>query len=171
MRITIINTKAETAEAIQEMVHESFVANAMVDRMKSVLGVNLAYNNTSNKIHLYIAHHFPIQQGDVIGDMNEAHNQAIVYGDIPLQDTEYQSPKDVIYALLDLVLVYQLKLNHCAKIAFDNEDMHVFSQLMEVVRDFDKTVEQCILLKDKIDLYKDNPSYDNDIEHFWFLGE
>ena len=35
-----------------------------------------------------------------------------------------------------------------------------------------KIVEQVILLSDKIDVYKDNPSYDAHIsEHFWILGE
>ena len=60
----------------------------------------------------------------------------------------------------------------CCKIAFDNNDIHVYAELLDLLEDVNKIVEQVILLKDKIDIYKDNPAYDSHIkEHFWILDK
>ena len=164
-----INITQDTINAVQEMVKESFLANAKVDRLKSTLGVDLAYNNTANKIHLGIAHAFPVQLGDSLGDLLEGYNQSIVYGNIPIQDKTYDNAKDALDDLLEITLDYQNKLNKCAMIAFENSDIHTYSGIIEIIRGYSKIVEQCILLVDKINLYKEDPSFDHDIDKFWIL--
>ena len=60
----------------------------------------------------------------------------------------------------------------CAKIAFDNNDIHVYADLLDLLKDVNKIVEQVVLLSDKIDIYGDNPSFDAHIKNnFWILGE
>lgn len=165
------NVTHETHLAVQEMVNESFIANSKVDRMKSVLGTKLAYNKTADLIHLQIAHAFAGKFGDGLGDLLEHYNIDIVYGNIPIANKDYLSVKEVIYDLFDLCIDYQNKLNMCTKIAFDQMDIHIYQGLLEIVEDFDKVVTQVILMKDKIDIYGDNPSYDAHIEdNFWILG-
>lgn len=164
-----INITQETINAVQEMVKESFLCNAKIDRLKSSLGVDLAYNNTANKIHLGIAHAFPIQLGDSLGDLIEGYNQAVVYGNIPIQNRTYFSAKDALSDLLEIVLDYQNKLNKCSMIAFENMDIHTYSGLLDIVKGYSPIVEQCILLVDKINLYKEDPSFDHDIDKFWIL--
>ena len=59
----------------------------------------------------------------------------------------------------------------CAKIAFDNNDIHVYADLLDLLEDVNKIVEQVILLSDKIDIYGDSPSFDAHIkDNFWILG-
>lgn len=164
-----INITQETINAVQEIVRESFLCNAKIDRLKSTLGVDLAYNNTANKIHLNIAHHFPIQEGDVLGDLLEGYNQSVVYGNIPIQNRTYLSAKEALDDLLETVLDYQNKLNKCAMIAFENMDTHTYKGILNVIDGYSKIVEQCILLVDKINLYKEDPSFDHDIDKFWIL--
>ena len=59
----------------------------------------------------------------------------------------------------------------CVKIAFDNNDIHVYADLLKLLEDVNKVIEQVILMSDKIDAYGDNPAYDYDIPDFWILGE
>ena len=164
-----INITQPTIDAIQEMIRESFICNAKIDRLKSTLGVDLAYNNTANKIHLDIAHAFPVQLGDSLGDLIEGYNQSVVYGNIPIQDKTYVNAKDALDDLLDIVIDYQNKLNKCTMVAFENVDIHTYGGLIDIVKGYSKIVEQCILLVDKINLYKEDPSFDHDIDKFWIL--
>jgi hypothetical protein len=133
-----INITQGTIDAVQEMVRQSFICNSFVDRLKSVLGVNLAYNNTANKIHLGIAHAFPIQFGDVLGDLLEGYNQSIIYGGLPIQNKTYLNAKEALDDLLEMVIDYQNKLNKCAMIAFENMDIHTYSKLLEIIEDYKK---------------------------------
>lgn len=164
-----INITQGTIDAVLEMVKQSFLCNAMIDRLKSNLGVDLAYNNTANKIHIGIAHAFPIQLGDALGDLLEGYNQSVIYGDIPIQNKTYYTAEEALTDLLDIVIDYQNKLNKCAMIAFENMDIHTYSGLIEIINGYSKIVEQSILLVDKIKLYKLDPSFDTDIETFWIL--
>lgn len=164
-----INITQNTISAVQSMVHESFIANSKVDRMKSVLGVDLAFNKMSEKIHLGIAHYFSGHMGDGLGDLLEGYNQSILYGDIEKAHEDYFSVDGILNALLDLCIDYQNKLNECARIARENMDLHIYKGLMDLVEDFSKVVQQCILLVDKSKIFKDNPTFDNFVDDFWIL--
>lgn len=167
-----MNVSKNTINACQEMIRESFIANARVDRMKSVMGAKLAYNNTADVIHLQIAHAYAGIYGDLIGDKAlEGYNIDVIYGNIPEENKDYQTPAQILYELRDLTIDYQNKLNMCARIAFDNMDLHVFADLMEIIAKHNQVVRATILLVDKIDLYGVNPSFDAHIkEHFNLLG-
>lgn len=164
-----INITQGTIDAIQIMVHESFVANSKVDRMKSVLGVDFAFNKMSNKIHLGIAHYFAGHMGDGLGDLLEGYNENVLYGDVPRADDDYESVESLLYDLLDLTVDYQNKLNECARIARENMDLHIYKGLTDLIEDFSKIVQQCILLVDKSKIFKENPTFDNFVDDFWIL--
>jgi len=164
-----INITQNTINAVQTMVQESFIANSKVDRMKSVLGVDLAFNKMAERIHLDIAHYFSGHMGDGLGDLLEGYNQPILYGDIPKAHEEYFSVDEILKALLDLCIDYQNKLNECARIAKENMDLHIYNGLMDLVEDFSGIVQQCILLVDKSKIFKDNPTFDNFVDDFWIL--
>ena len=164
----MINITEATKVAVQEMVTESFKCNAKVDRMKSVLATKFAYNQTANLIHLDIAHKFPLD-GDTLGDLLEGHNISIIYGGIQVESRDYLSVSEILNDLLSMVYEYQNELNMCAKISMDNMDLHVYQGVLSLIGRFNKTVEQCILLVDKINLYGESPSFDADVEKFWNL--
>ena len=48
----------ETIAALQEMVTESFIMTARIDRLQSVLDADLSYNQTSLLIHNGMAHRY-----------------------------------------------------------------------------------------------------------------
>ena len=167
-----MNVSKNTIDACQEMIRESFLANAKVDRMKSIMGAKLAYNNTADVIHLQIAHAYAGIYGDLIGDKAlEGYNIDVVYGNIPEENKDYTTPAEILCELRDLTIDYQNKLNMCAKIAFDNMDLHVFADLMNIVSMHNQVVRATILLVDKIEIYGSCPSFDAHIkEHFNLLG-
>jgi len=167
-----MNVSTNTINACQEMIRESFLANARVDRMKSVMGAKLAYNNTADVIHLQIAHAYAGIYGDLIGDKAlEGYNIDVTYGNIPQESKNYNTPAEILYELRDLTIDYQNKLNMCTKIALDNMDLHVFADLLNIISQHNQVVRATILLVDKIDLYGSDASFDAHIkEHFNLLG-
>lgn len=166
-----MNITDTTINAIQQMVNESFLTNSILDRMKTCLNADLAYPNTALLVHK-LAHKYSLNIGDSIGDLIENYNVPVIYGNIPLQDKTYLTAEDVLSELLDVVIDFENKLNMCAKIAFDNMDLHVYQGLLEVIEEHTKYVQQAILWKDEIVKYKDNPSFDaHIIQHYNILGD
>ena len=71
----------------------------------------------------------------------------------------YSSVVEIISVLENRVIEFQTAFMGLCKIAFDNNDIHVFTDLQTLLVDYNKIVEQCILLKDKIGIYgEDNIS-------------
>ena len=57
-----------------------------------------------------------------------------------------------------------------SKRIFNNDDVHVYADLIDLLKDYNKIVEQTILLEDKLKLYGDDmASYDVHINEFWIL--
>lgn len=159
-----------THAVVQKLISESYITNARIDRMKSVLGADLAYNETAEIVHEFIAHYFSNGIGDALSDRClERYNISVVFGGIPLMDKEYDSVSEVLKELLEVVIDYQNKLSGCIKIVTENDDRNVASDLLEFMRDYNKIVDQCVLMVDKIELYKDNPSFDAHIKDHFFL--
>ena len=141
------------------------------DRLVSILGVEFAYNNTADLIHQGIAHYYP-NLADMLGEKClERYNIPVYYSATPAGGQKYQSVREIIADLEDKNIEFQTMMMGCCKIAFDNNDIHVYAELLDLLKDVNKIVEQVILLKDKIDIYKDNPSYDSHVYKFWILGE
>lgn len=168
-----MNVTKATIQAIQQLVDESFIMTAKIDRMQSVLGVDLAYNNTADLIHHGMAHKYSGYFGDELAEKClERYNINVEYGDIPRERKSYSTVEEVLVELQDIVIDYQNKLNMGYKIACDNMDIHVGADLMDLIEDHNDYVGQAILLVDKIRIYGDNPSFDSHIkEHFWILGD
>ena len=60
----------------------------------------------------------------------------------------------------------------CYKISFDNMDVHVCSDLIDIITQHNLIVTQTILLEDKIGVYgNDIAAYDHDVKDFWILKE
>ena len=69
-----------------------------------------------------------------------------------------------------LVLDFHSDLKDATKRIFNNDDVHVYADLIDLLKDYNKIVEQTILLEDKLKLYGDDmASYDVHINEFWIL--
>ena len=109
--------------------------------------------------------------GDGIGDLIEAYNEPIEYGNIEPHIENYESVLEVINKVYDSVITFQNELNQGAKIAYDNMDIHIFEGLMNIIEKHNKYVEQVILWKDITEKYMDNRSLDVRIEKYDILGD
>lgn len=163
-----INITENTVEAIQTLVHDAFDTNSILDRAKTVLATTLAFPIFGNEVHM-LAHKYSLDIGDGVGDLIEAYNEPIEYGNIQSHIENYNSVEEVIDKINDAVITYQNELNQGAKIAFENMDLHIYQGLLEIIGKHNKYVEQVILWKDLIEKYKDNPNFDVHIKDYNIL--
>ena len=162
----------KTINALQEMVNESFVMTARMDRAQSVLDAVFACPSTSNLIHQNIAHLYSGYFADEIGDLClQSYNIPVIYGNVPLMNQEYSSVEEILFELRDYVEEYQAKLNGCYKIAFENNDLHICADLIKIIEHHNIVVRQMIILCDKIEKYNSDMAFDHVIDKFWILGE
>lgn len=167
-----INVTQPTIDALQEMVDASFIMTARIDHMQSALDAHFAYNNTGLLLHHGMAHAYSGLFGDAVADLGlQGYDIVVNYGNVPRMDKQYSSVNELLYELRDYVFDYQNKLNMCYKIAFDNMDIHVAADIMDIIEEHNVLVRQAILLCNKIDIYNGNPSFDAHVlNHFNLLG-
>lgn len=164
------NVTHETHLAVQELTSLAYVTNAKIDRMKSVLVADLAYNETSEVVHEFIAHYFSNGIGDALSEKClERYNISVVFGNIPKMDKNYGSVAEVLEELQDICIDFQNAMSECIHIAVSNNDRHISSDLFEFMRDYNQIVDQVILFVDKIHLYKTEPSFDAHLKDHFFL--
>ena len=162
-----------TQDALMEIIKQCFVENRKFDRMVSVLGVKFAMNQTADRIHHGIAHWFPAFS-DLIGQRTlERYNITVIYGETPSGTEDYDRASDIIAEVERRVIDFQMMFMGVCKIALDNNDIHVYADLMDMLEDVNEVVEQVILLNDKMGIYGDERigAYDHDVPDFWILKE
>ena len=154
-----------TQKALFDIIKQCFVENRIIDRMVSVIGVNFACNQTSNLIHYHIAHYFP-SLSDKFGELClERYNISVVYGETPAAYENYDSLTQIIEMLEKRIKDFQTMLMGVCKIAYENNDINVWADLIELLQQYNFIVEQSILLVDKIHNYTESNimSFDHDI--------
>lgn len=159
-----------TIDIIQILVHDAFDENSTLDRVKTVMTTKLAFPITSNLVHM-LAHKYPIQIADTLGDILENRNQDVFYGDIPKHREDYNSVKDAITKVHDSVIGYQMELNKAAKdILNETSDMDAYNGVMDVIEEHKKYVDQVIQWKDIVDRYESTDGLDVHMEKYNILG-
>ena len=164
------NITRETVEAVQTLVHDAFDINAILDRVKTVLTTTLAFPVLGNQVHM-VAHRYSGEIGDGVGDLIEAYNEPVNYGDVPNHVEIYGTVREAIDKVYDVAITYQNELNQAAKIAFENMDIHIYQGLLEIIGKHNKYAEQVILWKDIYERYKDSPSLDVHMKNYDILGD
>ena len=167
-----LNVTQPTIDALQEMVDASFIMTAKIDHMQSVLDAHFAYNNTGLLLHHGMAHVYSGFFGDEVADLGlQGYDIVVNYGNVPRMDKQYSSVNELLYELKNDVFDYQNRLNMCYKIAYDNMDIHIAADIMDIIEEHNVLVRQAILLCNKIDIYNGNPSFDAHVlNHFNLLG-
>lgn len=168
-----MNVTKKTKEALMEIITQCFIENRKLDRLVSVLGVKFACNNMANLIHHNIAHYFPTLS-DQIGELClERYNISVEYGATPSGVEDYSTVTEIMQVLEDRVLEFHNMFIGVSKIAFEQNDLHVFADLQNLMEDLNKVVEQVILLNDKMKGYGEDKVMSMDAhvrEHFWILN-
>lgn len=166
-----MNVSVESINTLYELISECFSLNRKLDRQVSVLGTKFAMNNTAQLCHQGFAHLFP-KLADEIGEKClERYNISVEYGFTQEAKEDYSTAQDIINLINEEVIEFQNMLMGAVKFTYDNGDIQIYSDLLEILKDYNKIVEQSILLVDKAELYKDNmANYDAHIkDYFWVL--
>lgn len=159
------NITDSTVEIVQNLTRSAFNTNATLDRCKTILNTSLAFPITGNLVHM-LAHKYSLEIGDGVGDLIEAYNEPVNYGDIPKHIEDYLSVQDVMDKVFEVVIAYQNELNDSARAIYENTDIHVFEELMKIISMHNKYVEQVIQWKDIVDRYGNNPSLDGHMKDY-----
>lgn len=159
-----------TIDAVMELIGESFKVNRLLDRAQSVIGVKFVYPTTANLIHKGLAHWASSVADEIAEKCLERYNIPIIYYATPAGDKDYSSIVEAIKDVESIILEYQTMFMGCCKVAFENNDIHVYTDLLDMLEDVNEVAEQAILLGDKIELYGDKPNFDQHIKGFWILG-
>ena len=158
-----------TQDALMELIKQCFVENRKFDRMVSVLGVKFACNHSADLIHHGIAHYYPALS-DSIGELClERYNIPVVYGETPSGAEDFGSVKEIIFSMRDRSIEFQTMFMGACRIALNNNDFHVYTDLSDLLADYNRIVDQTILLADKIEAYPSAMSFDHDVKTFWKL--
>ena len=162
-----------TQDALMELIKQCFVENRWLDRCVSILGVKFAMNKSANFIHHGIAHYFPALSDEIGEKCLERYNISVLYGETPSAYFDFGRATDAIHDIERHVIDFQTMMMGVCKIAFDNNDVHVYADLLDLLEDVNKVVEQVILLGDKADMYGEDrmAAFDHDSNDFWILGE
>lgn len=166
-----MNVSESTVQALYEIVSECFKYNRWMDRFVSVMGVKFACPNVAKKLHQNVAHYFP-QLSDKIGETClERYNYTVEYGSTPEGKEDYISVVDMIQQMEDKIVLFQNTFMSVMKISFQNGDLQVYTELAEMLKEYNNIVEQIVLLNDKVGFYGDNNimAFDQDVETFWNL--
>lgn len=159
-----------TINAVMELIGECFYANRMLDRCVSVLGTDYVYNQTADLVHKNIAHFYPALADKISESCLERYNISVIYSATPEGNKNYGSITELIKDIEKINIDFQTMMMGCIKIAFENNDIHVYADLLDLLEDVSKIVEQVVLLADKIDIYGGNPNFDAHVKDFWVLG-
>lgn len=168
-----MNVTKPTVDALYDVIGQCFQYNRWIDRLVSVMGVKFACNNTSALLHEHVAHFFPVFADEIGETCLERYNISIEYQATDAGKQDYNSVTEMIVQLSDKLVHFQNILIGACKIAFDNNDLHVYADLLELLSDYNIIVEQAILLKDKIENYGEENimAFDAHIrDNFWILG-
>ena len=165
-----MNVQDKTVESIYELIKQLFLENRIFDRLVSVLGVDFACSNSASKIHEKISHYFPLLSDQIGERCLERYNISIQYGSTPEAKKGYVSVEEIIQIMEEEVITTQNMYMGAMKVAFENNDLQVYSDLSDLLVDYNKIVEQVILLNDKIKSYGSNVmGFDQGIDTFWIL--
>lgn len=169
-----MNVSKNTQEALMEFIKQCFVENRKLDRLVSVLGVKFVCNNMAKLIHLHISHYFP-GLSDKVGELClERYNIPVEYGETPSGYEDYTTVTEIIQVLQDRTIEFQNMFIGLCKVAFENNDLHVFANLQSLLKGYNYIVEQAILLNDKIHGYGESNAISMDAhvtDWFWVIPE
>lgn len=161
-----------TQKALTELVGKCFEMNRFLDRWCSIVNVKFAYNNTADLVHHYISHWAPVLADEITSRCLERYNIPVYYPATPSGGRDYSSVSEAIKNMKEYITNFQIIFMGVCKIANDNNDIHVYADLLDMLEEVNEIVEQAILLSDKIDVYETNPSFDSHVrEHFWLLDK
>lgn len=161
-----------TQDALMELIKQCYAANRFLDRCVSLLGVKFVMPITADLCHHGLAHYFPRLADKIVEQTLERYNVPVAYGATPEAAFDYDDAVALIDDMAVHIVEFQTMFMGVCKIAADNNDIHVYADLLDMLEDVNEVVGQALLLADKVKLYGGNMmAFDKDVGTFWFLKE
>lgn len=161
----------ETEEKINLLIQVMFNHNRTWDRFIGVASVNFVLDNFVRIFHEGLAHKFPLL-ADKFSDILLRYNIAPKYYETKRDTREYVNMLDFFETnLKEHEETYNL-IKEAINTAVVNGDLNVEADLKQLLRIWNKFMEQAILLRDKAEVYKDNIAlFDGFAEQFYILQD
>lgn len=159
----------ESKKKLDELAQRFFWMNHKLDRMKAVLNVKFAMPNLAKRVHIELAHAYPLL-ADEVNDIEEMFNYDPCYLPIENASENYESVDEVINQLYEWTLETNDILCDTAKFVKECGDFTAYKLMSHIIIEHAKFVANAILLVDKKDLYKDRLyAMDDNVEEWWVL--
>ncbi len=161
----------ETEEKINLLIQVMFNHNRTWDRFLGVASINFVLDNFVRIFHYGLAHKFPLL-ADQFSDILLRYNIAPKYYETKRDTRDYSSMLDFFETnLKEHEETYNL-IKEAINTAVVNGDLNVEADLKQLLRIWNKFMEQAILLRDKAEVYKDNVAlFDGFAEQFYILKD
>ena len=156
---------------LNNIVKMLFDGNRICDRAMSILSVKFAMNNTVKIIHPRLAHLYPLL-ADVVSDYQGDRNCLTVYGETPLDQTDYASPTDFFERILDYMTDLESLCYDVLNSAKEDSDMTTVVFLQSFIEILIPVTSQCLLFVDKCEAYNGQwMLFDHQVEDFVTLKD
>jgi hypothetical protein len=148
---------------------QCFWINRVIDRAVSVLESDFSLTVAPKLLHGGFAHKYPIL-ADSVNEILPMFGEKIDYLETPADVSEYEDIVAVFQSILDEnIKLYQL-LKNAIVLSRQEYDINTETHLLLFTNEFNKYMAQCITLRDKADLMKDNLAmFDLSIPQFFTL--
>jgi hypothetical protein len=155
-------------DKLNEIVTKCFLGNRIMDRGVSILSVKFVMTRTADQIHPKLAHLYPLL-GDTISDYQGARNCLTIYGETPLDDSDYNSPLDFFNKMLDYQEDLEALVSESIDVAREEMDYTTKIVLENFLVTLIPVTNQILLLIDKAEKYTDWMLFDADVKKFIIL--
>ena len=130
-------------------------------------------DRVANLVHHGIAHFFPALADEIVEKTLERYSVSMEYSSTPEGNKTWETTLDMFNDLEYMLIDFQeFFIDVLAKVNTEG-DLHVSSDLMEMLRKVNFVVEQGIVLNDKAHLFglSGMGTYDSHVEKHWHLKE
>lgn len=163
----LVSDKVNTG--LNNIVHQCFLLNRLLDRQMSELSVKFTMNHTSDILHPLLAH-APLKLADFIGDYQDQRNALTAYRETPLDNTDYSNVLDMFEKFLDSMKELEDMIQEVINICDEEADLTTKVFLQDFLIKLIPFSAQAILLCDKIEAYGDTSfgrmMFDSNIKDF-----
>ena len=147
-----------------------FDLNRTADRMASVMQNDWCMPNASDIFHHKLAHLYPLL-ADSLTEIKDRWNVSSVYGMTHEDGRDYTNLEDMFSTFLKENLEGYEMIKLAYKVAQEENDFNVQSDLVDFMQDYNKVVSQCITLHDKAEQMPNNfVQFDQYFDKFGIVG-
>ena len=159
----------ETSKALDLLYNQFFNLNSVYDNAVSFMLNEWCMPNASEIIHKNLAHTFPVM-ADMISEIKDNYDEKSIRTSIPTHDENYSSLSEMMDNLYTYCANTYEMIKMASKVAMDNGDLNVLSDLVGFTSTFNKIMGQVITLKGKAEQITDFDKFDRHIDKWGIVG-